>query len=828
MLAIITWVCPTLGAPNWSKAPKSVVASKALVHFEQLTEPSTREKDATRRLKDTWSPRSRALIYYVRGLARYRQGKFGAAAEDLDRARPHIVNRDHALFFEAESRFHTGQYGPALKVYRRLIRTEPLSNWRPRAEFRLADCWIGLGQFRRAARHLEKLVKTYPDYPHPVAIRLAIGQAYQRGKHLQKAASWYQDALFRFPDDPLLESVHIGLETLKESGVEPPVLSVEELLSLGSELRRRKHFSAAHSRLGALLKRPDISPELRWKAQFQVARAFLQEERFEEALSLFRQLGKSQRAAVLNRRAQRWSAYTLEQMGRGIQAEKAFRSSLRNPQNPAPDSQQRVWRLTFDCGLYERAAVLMDELADRSRRWFRRTRFTRAWQSYRAGEYTRAIDQFKAMAKTARKPAKLLYWQARSHSNLGYREEAKALYREITGRFPESYYGLQSQARLQELTGGTANSLRIKTEPFQHRPLNVLQVLLDPWSLGDFLFPSFLTAAIRRTGDAAAPVLAQVYLRPLAVDYGKAFPALLEAHEFSVIGEYTMAKLALRRVSDELRGFKKASRRQKNRWRFSRTPYVDNRKGSVRGAWGIAGVRKEKRSSRRKIRLLKTGLSTHENRLLSMAFVSLDDFYYGRRHARRPKHDEMGRESYDRLRKRWRYPRSFRSIVERSAQRFSVEPELVWAFITVESAHNPLAISRAGARGLLQVMPHTGELSARAMGLHNFGVSQLYEPQVAIEMAAWYMSQLITKFKGQKPLAMAGYNAGPHRVALWLRRKGNLPMDEFIEEIPYDEAREYGKKVLRYLMIYRGLYGNGQTDWVAQTIDSDYADNINF
>ena len=75
---------------------------------------------------------------------------------------------------------------------------------------------------------------------------------------------------------------------------------------------------------------------------------------------------------------------------------------------------------------------------------------------------------------------------------------------------------------------------------------------------------------------------------------------------------------------------------------------------------------------------------------------------------------------------------------------------------------------------------------------------------------------------------MAGYNAGPHRVALWLRRKGDLPMDEFIEEVPYQEAREYGKKVLKYLMMYRSLYGSKRQDWVDQDINANYRGNINF
>ena len=148
--------------------------------------------------------------------------------------------------------------------------------------------------------------------------------------------------------------------------------------------------------------------------------------------------------------------------------------------------------------------------------------------------------------------------------------------------------------------------------------------------------------------------------------------------------------------------------------------------------------------------------------------------------------------------------------------------------MTVESSYNPWAISRAGARGLMQVMPHTGALVAQGLGWADFGIAKLYEPELTIEMSAWYFHQLLKKFNGQLPLAIAGYNAGPHRVAWWLGRKDPMPLDEFIEEIPFDEAREYTKKVLRYLALYRLIYTGRPGPWVRQTINKKVGDNINY
>jgi len=148
--------------------------------------------------------------------------------------------------------------------------------------------------------------------------------------------------------------------------------------------------------------------------------------------------------------------------------------------------------------------------------------------------------------------------------------------------------------------------------------------------------------------------------------------------------------------------------------------------------------------------------------------------------------------------------------------------------MTVESKFNLWAISHADARGLMQVMPQTGALVAGRMSFNHFGTALLYEPEVAVEISVWYVSQLLEKFHGQLPVAIASYNAGPHRGAAWLQVKGHLDMDEFIEEIPYAEARAYTKHVLKYLAVYRRIYQGEAGEWIQQKIDPAFEDNINF
>jgi soluble lytic murein transglycosylase len=133
-----------------------------------------------------------------------------------------------------------------------------------------------------------------------------------------------------------------------------------------------------------------------------------------------------------------------------------------------------------------------------------------------------------------------------------------------------------------------------------------------------------------------------------------------------------------------------------------------------------------------------------------------------------------------------------------------IEPGLVYALMREESGFRPSVVSTVGARGLLQIMPETGERLARDVGLPAFSAEDLFLPRVNIRLGSTYLRQLLDRFGGQKPAAIASYNAGPTAVSRWL--DPTLEDDEWIEAIPYDETRAYVKRVLRSLNVYRVLY----------------------
>ena len=101
-------------------------------------------------------------------------------------------------------------------------------------------------------------------------------------------------------------------------------------------------------------------------------------------------------------------------------------------------------------------------------------------------------------------------------------------------------------------------------------------------------------------------------------------------------------------------------------------------------------------------------------------------------------------------------------------------------------------------------------------------------PELSIEFGSYYLGELMEKFQGQELIAFSAYNAGPHRMARWLEGRGELPLDAFIETIPFQQAREYTKKVYRYLALFRRIYLGEEGLYVGQRIDSAYENNIHF
>jgi len=158
---------------------------------------------------------------------------------------------------------------------------------------------------------------------------------------------------------------------------------------------------------------------------------------------------------------------------------------------------------------------------------------------------------------------------------------------------------------------------------------------------------------------------------------------------------------------------------------------------------------------------------------------------------------------------RFSYPRGFWRYVEKYAKQYDLDPHLVYAVIREESRFKSRALSRSWAHGLMQVIPSTGRRICQALGIR-YSRWKMYDPRVNIWMGTYYLSGLIKRFDGNVPYALAGYNGGPVRVKRWLKEYGpEVDMDEFIEDIPLRETRNYVKKVMKSYFGYKRTYSGG-------------------
>ena len=150
-----------------------------------------------------------------------------------------------------------------------------------------------------------------------------------------------------------------------------------------------------------------------------------------------------------------------------------------------------------------------------------------------------------------------------------------------------------------------------------------------------------------------------------------------------------------------------------------------------------------------------------------------------------------------------RFPLSYSDKIHENSEQQKLNPAIVFGLVRRESAFNEKARSPTGARGLMQIMPNTGKQIARDFNERWSGSNSLYNPEKNLKYGSYYYQKLLNKFDGNYALALAAYNAGPHRVKKWLPKDETMPADIWIETIPFHETRDYVTAVLTYTLIYQ-------------------------
>ncbi len=746
------------------------------------------------------------------------QGRNGDAARTLSECAPPDTLTDLHAFTLGKALKALGQSLHAAKLFGETAEMldSPLA---PKAGFLRADALFDGEKWRSALRQYKSMIGQYPEYPQRDMVRFRMAKCEEQLGRLRMAAKAYDSLVRRARDGGMAQWLSkASLNSLRERGVRIRLRSWDDNFDWGVHLRKKRRWDEALIVLSPL---PDMarSSTDRANAHFQMARTLTSLDRYEEALE---HVALSRKAGGVSSRILDARVNLLRRLGR---TEEAVQIVSRRAGRSKKVRGLAAAQVYYEDGEYGKAYALYKRYL--RTRHNRKNQWLLAWTAYRAGDYKQAIRGFSALSGGRRgiRKHKAEYWHARALQKAGETEDAVNAFRDVATADTLGYYGLQAANRVLEM-GKTS----------EYRELTGSGSSTVPWPED----VQKIGGGIRwNAADGAdlpptpAPKYSTENLRVAAETYGEAFPELWRAYDRYRMGLNEDARKELRAALYMQRRSRKASpRRLADR---PATLFFDYKRHK-RGLWGSRLDRRmglnrwEKRKRQARLEAIKDS-GSKAGGVIKDLLIEFDDPYYTRRdtlrnhwRALRLPPNDMSREWFKNV-----YPLAFEDVLRRETDRFGVPPFLMTSIARVESGFNELAVSGAGARGLMQVIPITGNLIATWRGETEFAASQLLDPAFSLSYGTWYMDQLLTKFKNQEPLAIISYNCGPHRVSKWLARRGhNSETDEFIEEVPYRQARRYVKSVLRYISLYRRTWMKRPDLYVGQKLDSAFRDNINW
>lgn len=163
------------------------------------------------------------------------------------------------------------------------------------------------------------------------------------------------------------------------------------------------------------------------------------------------------------------------------------------------------------------------------------------------------------------------------------------------------------------------------------------------------------------------------------------------------------------------------------------------------------------------------------------------------------------------------YPQPYKDIVIKASDRFKIDPFLIFAIMREESRFDRQAQSPAGALGLMQLIMDTAKREGGKLGITLVKNSDLFDSEKNIFIGSFYLKNLIEEF-GNLVFAIAAYNAGEKAVFSWIKSNTYRDIDEFIEDIPYNETRAYVKRVLASYFEYMRINKTLTQEFISKII----------
>jgi soluble lytic murein transglycosylase len=747
--------------PHFGRAPASMQAAVERFRLEDWSGATKALTAALAKLPK--SSTDRLPGRYLLALSRMNQGEWEAAGkifEELHASYP-LLAPYHA-YYAARCRLRRGDTAGAITWAGRVApRTVPEAE----AILVKIDALVSEKRWGEVETEAGRFLERFPSGPRRAEATFRRAEALEALQRPTEAVSLYQRIWAEAPSEAWAHRASERLEALAAAapaaeGVRLRAHPAADWVQRGMVLFDRNQNAESEAAFGGALTAPGLDAPLECKARFHRAQSVWKQRQRSRAVPLFKEAETACRGAGdsdLLVKSMYQGARCLASTGDGAAAVALYtRIESEFPQhNYADDARLRAAEVAADKGDEAQVTALLKEIPDRYPQGdlVGESLWRLAFRSWRAGAWAEArgwLDE--NLRRVPREEVwyaegRAHYWKGRIFEKENKPEEAKAAYTRAVRDYPLSVYALLSLERLRrgfpEAREALIRELRAP--------------LAEKTEKGQGK-----TAKTVKTEKGEIPGAEGWKFAPRPVF---AEPAFLRAVELARMGLGPDARRELARL-----GFAAPESRD-----------------AARKAAAAADTDREDIFWITAILLDRGRLWSASHSIPRYTLTSYRLEYPGGRRATE-----------------WRiaYPRAFPELVTKNSRLNQVPEALQLAIMREESAFNPRIESFANALGLTQMVVRT----AQRFASHRVSRDTLLDPSQNLELGSKFLSFLLQRYGGAVPLAIAGYNAGEGAVDKWLKEHADMELDEFLESIPYDETRNYTKRVMASFATYSWLY----------------------
>jgi soluble lytic murein transglycosylase len=701
--------------------------------------------------------------YFKRGVEAFEKQDYVMAEYYLNQVKDtYFILADHIFYYYAKSLLMEKKYEKAGEYYLKLKSYYPDSIFSEKATLEYADLYFMTAEYVSAEIAYEKFIKDFPKSELLAYSLFQLAVCQEKNGKFSAAFENYKKLWLRYPQSEYSTASYNAITVLSDSGKTSKFTpTVEDFYSRGQIFYDLYLYDSALAEYKIILDRAKsgaIDENLNMRTLYRTGMCYFNLRNYSAAKEyLLSSYKKSPSGAFADD-----NLYFLGRIDTNLDMDDSaieryalllekFPSS-----NYADDALYRTGRIYFFLDDFENARKYFkrivneypggDKLPD--------AYWELGWIEYKLEDFTSAASTFDGMAgkfKGAMLGEKAMFWKAKSSEKLGNKDLALSIYKEIVSAKTYSYYTFAAKKYLEE-AGQTADLGIINTSVYPDNP-QIGSLLPDVYDeLDNSMGNSGSTSG---TSGSTSSGTSENTAENTQENTGKTiFSHIDKAKELIVIEFYQSADKEIEASHSQFEN-DNTGLLQLSTLYLKSMDYINSQKV----------------------------ISNNYSKLLNSLKSPYKDYLYY-----------------------LIYPYAFPEYLKKYSTEFGVDPLYVLAVMREESRFDPEAGSYVGALGLMQVMPATGKSIANSLGIKNFTSQMLLDPETSIKMGCFYLSEQLKNFNGNNYFASGAYNGGPGAMSKWISERGNKNIDEFIELIPYDETRNYIRKVMGSYFFYQMLY----------------------